>query len=64
MVGPNSSMPTRNEMKVVKNPLANWIRLVAMIRVAIYAPIDTAFRSVGTAHVILPVSSHDRPDRH
>src|SRR5271165_5598945 len=33
MTGPKSSIVTRREMKVPKNPLASWMRLVAMISV-------------------------------
>src|SRR5271166_418820 len=43
MTGPKSSIVTRREMKVPKNPLASWMRLVAMISVPSCAPIDPAF---------------------
>jgi hypothetical protein len=53
MVGPKSSIATRNEMKVPKKPLASWMILVAKIRM------PTCARSELDRISILPCNSFD-----
>jgi hypothetical protein len=53
MVRPKSSIATRKEMKVPKKPLANWMILVARIRIPICA------RSYFDCISLLPCNSFD-----